>query len=90
MHCAALEGEDAEPHELFAALGVLVLEGRVPGATERGYGEGPHCPSLGAKPRAAALPHHCDPNTNLLVSAPTLSYAYIDCVNVFYVLDLHT
>lgn len=77
MHCAALEGEDAEPHELFAALGVLVLEGRVPGATERGYGEGPHCPSLGAKPRAAALPHHCDPNTNLLVSVP-LFFTLID------------
>lgn len=74
MHCAALEGEDAEPHELFAALGVLVLEGRVPGATERGYGEGPHCPSLGAKPRAAALPHHCDPNTNLLVSDLSLRF----------------
>ncbi|CAB3361281.1 Hypothetical predicted protein [Cloeon dipterum] len=66
MHCAVLEGDDAEPHEVFAALGVLVLEGRVPGATDRGYGEGPHCPPLGAKPRPAVLPHQCDPNTNIL------------------------
>lgn len=65
MHCAALEGEDAEPHEVFVALGVLIVEGRVPGASERGYGEGPHCPSLGAKQRAT--PHQCD-HTSLLVS----------------------
>lgn len=67
MHCAGLEGEDADPHELFVALGVLVVEGRVPGASDRGYGEGPHCPALGAKQRAT-LPHKCDTLSNLLVS----------------------
>jgi hypothetical protein len=69
MH-SVMEGEDgAEPHDVFVDLGVLIVEGRIPGgawAAGRGYGEGPHCAGVGI----SALParHDCDPNTNFLVS----------------------
>ncbi|XP_021920332.1 protein FAM214A isoform X2 [Zootermopsis nevadensis] len=67
MH-SVMEGEDgAEPHDVFVDLGVLIVEGRIPGgawAAGRGYGEGPHCAGVGI----SALParHDCDPNTNFL------------------------
>ncbi|XP_063237686.1 atos homolog protein A isoform X2 [Bacillus rossius redtenbacheri] len=68
MH-AMLEGgeERAEPHEVFVDLGVLVVEGRVPGgawAATRGYGEGPHCAGLGIAGSTGR--HDCDPAGNSL------------------------
>ncbi|XP_069692464.1 atos homolog protein A isoform X2 [Periplaneta americana] len=67
MH-SVMEGEDgADPHDVFVDLGVLIVEGRVPGgawAAGRGYGEGPHCAGVGI----SALPtrHDCDPANNFL------------------------
>ena len=40
MHSTEVE---PEPHEVFLGLGLLIGEGRIPGMTPRGYGEGPHC-----------------------------------------------
>jgi hypothetical protein len=65
-----MEGEDgAEPHDVFVDLGVLIVEGRIPGgawAAGRGYGEGPHCAGVGISTLPAR--HDCDPNSNFLVS----------------------
>jgi hypothetical protein len=69
MH-SMMEGEDGvEPHDVFVDLGVLIVEGRIPGgawAAGRGYGEGPHCAGVGI----SALPvrHDCDTNSSFLVS----------------------
>ena len=64
MH-SAMEGEEgAEPHDVFVDLGVLIVEGRIPGAAGRGYGEGPHCAGVGI----STLPvrHDCDPGSSFL------------------------
>lgn len=53
-----MEEQEVEPSEVFVDLGMLIVEGRVPGLTERGYGEGPHCPSTHPGPHAK---HECDP-----------------------------
>ncbi|KAG1714550.1 Protein FAM214A [Nymphon striatum] len=55
---ADMEEQEVEPSEVFVDLGMLIVEGRVPGLTERGYGEGPHCPSAQAGLHAK---HECDP-----------------------------
>jgi hypothetical protein len=80
MH-SMMEGEDGvEPHDVFVDLGVLIVEGRIPGgawAAGRGYGEGPHCAGVGI----SALPvrHDCDPNNNFLVSVKLDLVAYLIC-----------
>lgn len=56
MH-AAVEEVDLDPCEVFVELGTLIVEGRVPGLTERGFGEGPHCPIPHGQTR-----HQCDPS----------------------------
>ncbi|CAN7941659.1 unnamed protein product [Ixodes pacificus] len=43
MHSAAEEVK-MDPFDFFIDVGSLVLEGRVPGLSSRGYGEGVHCP----------------------------------------------
>jgi len=69
MH-SVMEGEDGvEPHDVFVDLGVLIVEGRIPGgawAAGRGYGEGPHCVGVGISSLPAR--HDCDPNNSFLVS----------------------
>ena len=69
MH-SVMEGEDGvEPHDVFVDLGVLIVEGRIPGGAwtaGRGYGEGPHCVGVGISSLPAR--HDCDPNNNFLVS----------------------
>lgn len=51
-----MEEHDLEPCDLFVYLGMLVVEGRTPGLTGRGYGEGPHCLPISGQNR-----HRCDP-----------------------------
>jgi len=69
MH-SVMEGEDGvEPHDVFVDLGVLIVEGRIPGGAwtaGRGYGEGPHCIGVGISSLPAR--HDCDPNNSFLVS----------------------
>ncbi|XP_067003329.2 atos homolog protein A isoform X2 [Anabrus simplex] len=66
---SVMEVEDGlEPHDVFVDLGVLIVEGRIPGgawSTGRGYGEGPHCAGVGL-PTGAAARHDCDPSNNFL------------------------
>lgn len=57
MH-AAVEEVDLDPCDLYTDLGTLIVEGRVPGLTDRGFGEGPHCPSPHGQIR-----HQCDPSS---------------------------
>jgi len=67
MH-SVMEGEDGvEPHDVFVDLGVLIVEGRIPGGAwtaGRGYGEGPHCIGVGISSLPAR--HDCDPNNSFL------------------------
>ncbi|KAG8177253.1 hypothetical protein JTE90_028209 [Oedothorax gibbosus] len=42
MH-AAVEEVDLDPCDLYTELGTLIVEGRVPGLNDKGFGEGPHC-----------------------------------------------
>ncbi|KAJ9593975.1 hypothetical protein L9F63_014616 [Diploptera punctata] len=67
MH-SVMEGEEgAEPHDVFVDLGILIVEGRIPGgawAAGRGYGEGPHCAGVGISTLPAR--HDCDPASNFL------------------------
>lgn len=58
MHSAVGE-VDLDPCDLYIDLGTLIVEGRVPGLTERGFGEGPHCPPLQGQNR-----HQCDPSSS--------------------------
>ncbi|EEC08236.1 hypothetical protein IscW_ISCW006768 [Ixodes scapularis] len=55
MH-SAVEEVKIDPFDFFIDVGSLVLEGRVPGLSSRGYGEGVHCPpaQLGKCVAAAA------------------------------------
>ncbi|XP_035205924.1 protein FAM214A-like isoform X2 [Stegodyphus dumicola] len=57
MH-AAVEEVDLDPCDLYTDLGTLIIEGRVPGLTDKGFGEGPHCPSTHGQNR-----HQCDPSS---------------------------
>jgi hypothetical protein len=65
-----MEGEDGvEPYDVFVDLGVLIVEGRIPGGAwtaGRGYGEGPHCVGVGISSLPAR--NDCDPNNSFLVS----------------------
>lgn len=64
MH-VAMEEPDLEPCDLFVDIGLLIIEGRTPLPTARGYGEGPHC--LPALPSSVQKPHICnavDPQCN--------------------------
>ncbi|XP_022239831.1 protein FAM214A-like isoform X2 [Limulus polyphemus] len=54
MHGGA-EEVDLDPCDLYVSLGTLIVEGRQPGLTERGYGEGPHC-----LPPHGQNRHECD------------------------------
>lgn len=70
MH-SVMEVEDGvEPHDVFVDLGVLIVEGRIPGgawAAGRGYGEGPHCAGVGlATPAVGGVRHDCDPDNSFL------------------------
>nr|CAD7434831.1 unnamed protein product [Timema monikensis] len=56
-----------EGAEVFVDLGVLVVEGRVPGgvwAAGKGYGEGSHCAGVGIAGNTAR--HDCDPANNIM------------------------
>lgn len=56
MH-SSVEEVEMEPFDFFIDLGSLVLEGRVPGLSGKGYGEGVHCPpALLGQAR-----HQCNP-----------------------------
>ncbi|GIX68345.1 protein FAM214A [Caerostris extrusa] len=57
MH-AAVEEVDLDPCDLYTDLGTLIVEGRVPGLSEKGFGEGPHCSSPHGQNR-----HQCDPSS---------------------------
>lgn len=57
MH-TAVEEVDQDPCELYTDLGTLIVEGRVPGLTDRGFGEGLHCPTPHGQNR-----HQCDPSS---------------------------
>ncbi|GBN00809.1 Protein FAM214A [Araneus ventricosus] len=57
MH-AAVEEVDLDPCDLYTDLGTLIVEGRVPGVTDKGFGEGPHCSSTHGQNR-----HQCDPSS---------------------------
>lgn len=57
MH-AAMEEVDLDPCDLYTDLGSLIVEGRVPGLTDKGFGEGPHCPVGPLQNR-----HQCDPTS---------------------------
>ncbi|XP_055951908.1 atos homolog protein A-like isoform X1 [Argiope bruennichi] len=57
MH-AAVEEVDLDPCDLYTDLGTLIVEGRVPGVTEKGFGEGLHCSSTHGQNR-----HQCDPSS---------------------------
>jgi hypothetical protein len=55
---------DPKPLEVFQGVGRLIIEGRIPGLTTRGFGEGPHC----LHPFQSNAKHHtCTPH-NILVS----------------------
>uniref|UniRef100_A0A2R5L3V1 Atos-like conserved domain-containing protein n=1 Tax=Ornithodoros turicata TaxID=34597 RepID=A0A2R5L3V1_9ACAR len=54
---SSVEEVEMEPFDFFIDLGSLVLEGRVPGLSGKGYGEGVHCPpALVGQAR-----HQCNP-----------------------------
>ncbi|GFT73069.1 protein FAM214A [Nephila pilipes] len=57
MH-AAVEEVDLDPCDLYTDLGTLIVEGRVPGLSDKGFGEGPHCSSPHGQNR-----HQCDPSS---------------------------
>ncbi|XP_077483358.1 atos homolog atossa isoform X1 [Amblyomma americanum] len=60
MH-PAVEEVKIEPYDFFIDVGSLVLEGRVPSHSSKGYAEGLHCPPTNlAQPR-----HQCDPTSVL-------------------------
>lgn len=54
MH-SAVEEVTIDPFDCFIDVGSLVLEGRVPGLSSKGYGEGIHCPPQQGQPR-----HQCN------------------------------
>lgn len=58
MH-VAMEEPELEPCDLFVDIGLLVIEGRTPMPTARGYGEGPHC--VPPYPSAVQKVHDCNP-----------------------------
>ncbi|GAB6019251.1 hypothetical protein CHUAL_000854 [Chamberlinius hualienensis] len=62
MH-VALDEPEIEPWDMFFDLGMLIIEGRTPLPTGRGYGEGPHCQSVSCT--SASKSHACDPEDYL-------------------------
>ena len=56
------EGEIV-PSELYRALGLLVVESRIPHLSQKGHVDGPHCPSTAGD---GAVKHDCCPG-NFLV-----------------------
>ena len=57
-----MEEQDLDGCDVFVAMGLLILEGRVPKLKERGYGEGPHCArNLLGNPK-----HKCEPQSFLV------------------------
>jgi len=71
MHAVEVETEP-EPNEIILGLGVLITEGRLPGATAKGYGEGAHCAQYVHSSKSAAAMdskfHHVCSTDNHLVS----------------------
>ncbi|XP_076324604.1 atos homolog protein A-like isoform X2 [Tachypleus tridentatus] len=59
MH-GSMEEVELDPCDLYVSLGTLIVEGRLPGLTERGYGGGPHC-----LPPHGQNRHECDLNSEL-------------------------
>lgn len=55
MHADVAEEVEHDPCDLYTDLGTLIIEGRIPGLTERGFGEGPHCLPVQGQNR-----HQCD------------------------------
>ncbi|XP_067142988.1 atos homolog protein A [Centruroides vittatus] len=55
MHADVAEEVELDPCDLYTDLGTLIIEGRIPGLTERGFGEGPHCLPVQGQNR-----HQCD------------------------------
>lgn len=60
MH-PAVEEVKIEPYDFFIDVGSLVLEGRVPSRSSKGYAEGLHCPPT----NLAQARHQCDPTSVL-------------------------
>ncbi|XP_037573160.1 protein FAM214A [Dermacentor silvarum] len=58
MH-PAVEEVKIEPYEFFIDVGSLVLEGRVPSRSGKGYTEGLHCPPT----TSGQARHQCDPTS---------------------------
>ncbi|CAN7983752.1 unnamed protein product [Ixodes hexagonus] len=58
MH-PAVEEVKIDPFDFFIDVGSLVLEGRVPGLSSRGYGEGIHCPPA----QLGQVRHQCNVST---------------------------
>ncbi|XP_015906566.2 atos homolog protein A isoform X1 [Parasteatoda tepidariorum] len=58
MH-AAVEEVDLDPCDLYTVLGTLIVEGRLPGISEKGFGEGPHCANPQGQNR-----HQCDQSSS--------------------------
>ncbi|KAH6929958.1 hypothetical protein HPB50_007487 [Hyalomma asiaticum] len=58
MH-PAVEEVKIEPYEFFIDVGSLVLEGRVPSRSDKGYTEGPHCPPA----TSGQARHQCNPTS---------------------------
>ena len=54
-------GSDMEPGKLWVDLGLLVVESRLPSESDKGWREGPHCPT-----KTSGNSHLCESN-NFLV-----------------------
>ena len=54
-------GSDMEPGKLWVDLGLLVVESRLPSESDKGWREGPHCPT-----KTSGSSHLCESN-NFLV-----------------------
>lgn len=70
MH-AAVEEVDLDPCDLYTDLGTLIVEGRVPGQNDKGFGEGPHCFSTTPSGQNR---HQCDPTTPEVCSLNSLYF----------------
>lgn len=63
---AVVEEVKTDPFDFFIDVGSLVLEGRVPTRSSKGYAEGLHCPPASQ----AQARHQCDPAAVLEVRPP--------------------
>jgi len=69
---ATLDEPDVDPCELFVAIGMLVLESRLPTASVKGRRDGLHCPQAVGHWSS----HECD-LTQSQVTCVTRMYSYI-------------